>query len=218
MSNLGIKTILSLLILNAFLSQISAQTYTWTGDQNNDWSNYANWQEAGGPPWIDDNVRILNNLDSPTIDAQLVIVKSVSIEKGELTIEANGTLIAGNSPSLAIKVNLQGAYNATTGIMNAALKDLVSFPSFNSGYTMKKNAFDLVDGDVIVDWLMIELRSETTRIETIRPALLQADGDVVDMDGVSPLQFPTVESGQYYVVVQHRNHLSIMSNDRVELH
>jgi hypothetical protein len=36
-------------------------------------------------------------------------------------------------------------------------------------------------------------------------------GSVVGVDGDSPLAFPGINAGNYYVVVRHRNHLPIMS-------
>ena len=44
-----------------------------------------------------------------------------------------------------------------------------------------------------------------------RAALLQRDGDVVDLDGTSPVSFAAIEQ-MYYVVVRHRNHLSAMTD------
>jgi len=42
-------------------------------------------------------------------------------------------------------------------------------------------------------------------------ALLQRDGDIVAVDGVSNPTF-SVDYGGYYIVVKHRNHLSIRSS------
>ena len=73
--------------------------------------------------------------------------------------------------------------------------------------------------DAIVDWVFVELRSSTNldSVITTRAALLQADGDVVDMDGASDLSFINAPAGPYYVVVRHRNHLGIMSAEAMDL-
>jgi hypothetical protein len=42
--------------------------------------------------------------------------------------------------------------------------------------------------------------------------LLQSDGDLVDVDGVSPVYFKNVDGGNYTVSVRHRNHLGMSSN------
>lgn len=71
----------------------------------------------------------------------------------------------------------------------------------------------LAGQDAIVDWVFVELRHpEFDKIVlSTRSALLQRDGDVVDLDGVSPLHFDGIEAGDYLVAVRHRNHLGVMS-------
>jgi hypothetical protein len=67
----------------------------------------------------------------------------------------------------------------------------------------------------IVDWVFLELRSATTPGNTIlqtRSALLQRDGDIVDVDGVSAVYFKNVLSGNYTLAVRHRNHLAMSTN------
>jgi len=70
------------------------------------------------------------------------------------------------------------------------------------------------DGDdAIVDWVHVELRSKddmTVPIAT-RSGLLQRDGDVVEVDGVSSLRFQGINIDSFYVVVKHRIHLGVMS-------
>jgi hypothetical protein len=75
-------------------------------------------------------------------------------------------------------------------------------------------AFDDRGQDSVVDWVFVELRDATdnTVVLETRSALLQRDGDVVDIDGVSPLNFVTSSADtDYYVVVRHRNHLGVMT-------
>ncbi|MDF1694810.1 MAG: Ig-like domain-containing protein [Saprospiraceae bacterium] len=71
-----------------------------------------------------------------------------------------------------------------------------------------------VEGDnAIVDWVHVELRSKddyTVPIAT-RSGLLQRDGDVVDLDGVSDLRFNGINVDSFYVVIKHRSHLGAMS-------
>jgi hypothetical protein len=72
--------------------------------------------------------------------------------------------------------------------------------------------FHVIGNNAIVDWVVVELRSENAATVPLvtHAALLQRDGDVVDMDGISPLHF-LVANGEYYVVVRHRNHLGVMT-------
>jgi len=66
--------------------------------------------------------------------------------------------------------------------------------------------------DAIVDWVRLELRSalDATVISGTRQALLQRDGDIVDLDGSSPVSF-NLPPGPYYLAVRHRNHLGCMT-------
>jgi len=50
-----------------------------------------------------------------------------------------------------------------------------------------------------------------------RSALLQRDGDVVEVDGISPLCFEQTLPGSFYIAVRHRNHIGTMTADPVAL-
>jgi hypothetical protein len=73
----------------------------------------------------------------------------------------------------------------------------------------------------IVDWVFVELHVAplgSNTVHTSRAALLQADGDIVDTDGVSPLAFPGLTpGGGYYVCVRHRNNLGFGTADLITL-
>jgi hypothetical protein len=76
--------------------------------------------------------------------------------------------------------------------------------------------------DNIVDWVFIQLRNSTvspgnTVLQT-RSALVQRDGDIVDIDGVSPVTFNNVANGSYTIAVRHRNHLGISADPATNLY
>lgn len=73
--------------------------------------------------------------------------------------------------------------------------------------------FNINGENAIVDWIFVEIRknSDYTKLLATRSGLLQRDGDVVDMDGTSPLFFPDLTDNNFYIVVRHRNHLGSMS-------
>jgi len=69
----------------------------------------------------------------------------------------------------------------------------------------------------IVDWVFVELREKSSNtvapVVQTRSVLLQRDGDLVDIDGTSPVYFKNVDPKNIYVVsIRHRNHLGISSN------
>jgi hypothetical protein len=71
----------------------------------------------------------------------------------------------------------------------------------------------VITANNIVDWVFLELRNLTaspgnTILQT-RSALIQKDGDIVDVDGVSPVTFNNLADGNYIITVRHRNHLGL---------
>jgi hypothetical protein len=131
--------------------------------------------------------------------------------------------------ALSPKVWLQGSLfgvTASGGIMQDSLraKDLIPLvtPYPAMGFT-ELSPSDVIgagvlnktgdDNNDIVDWVFVELRDglDPTSILDTRSALLQRDGDIVEVDGTSAITFNQVKTGSYYVSIQHRNHLGVMS-------
>ena len=71
----------------------------------------------------------------------------------------------------------------------------------------------------VVDWILLELRSGTSSSTIVarRAAFVKYNGSVVDLDGTDEVSFNGVSNGNYYVVVMHRNHLSVMSTNAIPL-
>jgi hypothetical protein len=72
--------------------------------------------------------------------------------------------------------------------------------------------------DDIVDWVFIELRNTASPGNAVlqtRSALIQRDGDIVDIDGVSPVTFNNVTNGTYTIAIRHRNHLGLSTNPTI---
>lgn len=79
--------------------------------------------------------------------------------------------------------------------------------------TDPEQVFGVTGENAIVDWVFVELRDPNDYKSKIasRSALIQRDGDIVDVDGVSNVLFEDVSHPTFYVVLRHRNHLGIMS-------
>jgi hypothetical protein len=125
---------------------------------------------------------------------------------------------------LTPKVILGAVYNDVTGLMRDDLrsKNLIpltqpygSLPDFNYTGTEATTApvLAVTGANAIVDWVMVELRNPLTPATVVarKAGLLQRDGDIVDVDGVSPIEFVGHTAGSYYVAVKHRNHLGAMT-------
>lgn len=72
--------------------------------------------------------------------------------------------------------------------------------------------------NAIVDWVVVELRSATTPTQILasRCALLQSDGDVVDVDGTSALMYD-LPAASYRIAIKHRNHLGVITANAIAL-
>ncbi len=124
-----------------------------------------------------------------------------------------------------IKILLEGPYDATSGLMSDNLRATGLIPSEEpytalgfthfggGGESVAPAVLTVIGNDAIVDWIFLELRDAADFSVTIatRSALLQADGDIVDTDGVSSVTFNNIADGNYYVVAKHRNHLAVMT-------
>jgi len=134
---------------------------------------------------------------------------------------------------LNLKVFLQGSFVA--GSMSTQLNSdgLLPFshPYSNSPFNFSgADRISLVDSNSsnipdffennpdIVDWVLVELRTGTSSSTSVlkKAGFVKNNGDVVGLDGSSPLLFG-VPSGDYYIVVHHRNHLPIMSATTVSM-
>jgi hypothetical protein len=85
--------------------------------------------------------------------------------------------------------------------------------------TINSSILNITGNNGIVDWLFIELRHGTTystKVVYTKSALLQRDGDIVDMDGISPLAF-NVPDGNYYISIRHRNNLGFRTTNSIHI-
>lgn len=133
--------------------------------------------------------------------------------------------------ALNVKVFLEGPYDTGTQLMGDALRSGSYLPTAEPyaglGFThygqggnelVDLNIFSTTGNDAIVDWIMVEVRdkNDASTIISTRSALLQRDGDVVDMDGTGALIIGVPED-DYYISVRHRNHLGAMTLNLVHL-
>jgi hypothetical protein len=145
--------------------------------------------------------------------------------------------------TVSMKAFLQGPYNAVTGKMKDDLRKTLYTSGANIGksYIPEVEPYTGLSGfthigggggeiitqsiladkgdNSIVDWVFIELRDATvpTAVFHTRSALIQVDGDIVDVDGVSPLKFTVADASKsYFISVRHRNHLGARTNTVVK--
>lgn len=127
---------------------------------------------------------------------------------------------------------LEGPFQSSNNLMTDNLRTSLLLPSqepytglgyqhfgTGGGESVLPGTFDTAGADAIVDWVFLELRDsiDVSQVVATRAALLQADGNIVDMDGISAVIFDDIDDGNYYVIVRHRNHLDIATSNALPL-
>lgn len=133
---------------------------------------------------------------------------------------------------VSAKVFLQGSYN-NSSLMTDTLRSQGLLPTVEpyqplgfvvantnpTSETLPIGLFDSTGNKAITDWVWMELRykNDSTKVVSSRSALLRRDGNVVDMDGVSPVRFYDMPDGNYFLALRHRNHLGVMTATSISL-
>ncbi|CAN5451620.1 hypothetical protein BH10BAC5_BH10BAC5_15660 [soil metagenome] len=122
-----------------------------------------------------------------------------------------------SSIKLSLKFFLEGAYSAgvnSTNLIAGGLLPLIS--PYNTGETVSNSFFNTHSN--IVDWIKLDLRETQSGIAvTSRSVFLLSDGNLIDTNGLNYCSFYGTAAGNYFVVVNHRNHLSIMTFSFISL-
>lgn len=172
-----------------------------------------------------------SHLGSVVVDVTGTSLSARFINDAGTIIDHFDIVKAPSKVRLDLKVNLEGPYDVSTGLMRDDLRTAGLLPlaqPYSTIYahvgeggteTIQPSVLSTTGNDAIVDWIFIELRdkSNPSTVLDTRAALLQRDGDVVDIDGVSPVRI-VAPIGTYHVAVRHRNHLGAMTNSPILLH
>ncbi len=132
---------------------------------------------------------------------------------------------------LNIKALLQGPWSGTEGLMHDHLRmegflpqfapyELADYPRVaDPTWSFIPASVLAAEGaDAMVDWVYLDLREaqDTNVVVATRRALVQRDGDIVDLDGLSAVTFYR-PSAAYFIAVHHRNHLPVLTRHAVPL-
>lgn len=131
--------------------------------------------------------------------------------------------------ALNMRAFLDGPYREANSLMDDGLRASSLLPLLEPftalGYThaggggeqLQPSALTVAGPDALVDWVLIELRApDGVTLMATRSAVVQRDGDVVDMDGESPVKLPALPS-DYRIAIHHRNHLPVVTAAAIPL-
>lgn len=179
-----------------------------------------------GSGWQTSNV-VLSDWDDGAV---MLRFRGITGTDYQSDISLDAFTISDDAVRIGINAYLEGPYNANTDLMEDNLRQGGLLPlsepytamGFNGigggGETVDPAVLTVSGTNAIVDWVWVELRNSTNNAQVVasRAALMQRDGDIVEVDGVSPVSF-SVNEGNYYVAVRHRNHLGVMGASTVLL-
>jgi hypothetical protein len=127
-----------------------------------------------------------------------------------------------------LKAYLEGAFNPSSGTMRTDLNTILPLsqpyhpplPWFGNPmpdwYYGGSESVGAIPNSSLVDWVIVQIREGTspataTTILATQAAFINNTGNIVGLDGTSPLNFTISYSLNLYAVVWHRNHLGVIS-------
>jgi hypothetical protein len=129
----------------------------------------------------------------------------------------------GPAPVINGKVFLEGCYRTASGNMTTDLNSQGLIPLVQPYHSAPWNYLgseyvSSIPSDV-TDWVLVQLRSlpAASSVVAERAGFLLKNGIVSGLDGITPMAFPGILSGYYYLVIYQRNHLALMSSIAVQI-
>ncbi len=114
---------------------------------------------------------------------------------------------------LQVKIFLEGAYDSNNHLMKLSLNSELPL---TSPYNEDARTVNSIPSNA-VDWILVQLR-KTANGNTItsKSVFINQQGKLIADDGTEGVQLNASE-GDYFIVIKHRNHLSVMSKNSVSL-
>jgi hypothetical protein len=168
-------------------------------------NSYLNWYDADGSSCLYTDASTLLPL----------------YDKPQTNFYINGLI--SSAPVLGLKVFMEGPYNAGNGTMNTTLASQGILP-LNQPYSDAPWNYSGTESVTAIpsgttDWVLIELRKDSSAnsVVTTRAAFITENGLITGLDGITPITFPGMTAGFYYLSVYHRNHLAVMTANPVAI-
>ena len=112
-----------------------------------------------------------------------------------------------------VKIFLEGPYNSTNDEMTTTLGSDIPL---TSPYSEDPRTVTSIPADV-TDWILVQLRTtDTGSAIASKSAFLKKDGKIIADDGTDHIEMDA-QADDYYIVIKHRNHLAVMSANKVTL-
>ncbi len=191
-------------------------------------SNYGSWWWGNT---IDDLTRARFTISTPGIHTINLWMREdgTNVDRVVLTTDVSLTL-TGEGPEeslrqiqkiqLNAKLVLSGAWTGSEMQTSLNSSDLIPDSQPYSSLPAKSVSPTFFDNNPdVVDWVWVEFRTGTAANTALgaEAFLIKKDGTLVNTTGGTTLGFGGISDGDYYVVIGHRNHLSVMSASALTL-
>jgi len=115
-----------------------------------------------------------------------------------------------------VKIFLEGPFDTDTMRTDLSDYDYVPLEQPYDNLPWSYSGTEAVDEIPleVVDWVLVELREESTKLTARKAGFILSNGNIVDLDGVHPVKVKA-SPGKYHVVIYHRNHLTAMSAEKL---
>ncbi len=97
--------------------------------------------------------------------------------------------------------------------------DYFQHVGYGGGETVADEVLNIEGDNGVVDWVLLEIRDKNNPAQVLETAaaLILRDGHIVGTDGVSDVNFPSLQDDYYHVAIRHRNHLGAMTQNPIYL-
>ena len=175
------------------------------------------WSVVSPNTFAASNISSLTNRNATVanVPSNVAVTLRWTVTQGSCLPVFDDVVLTRTEVELDLKALLAGALNTTTFVMNDGLRGVIptssSLAYAGTNETVSSNVLANTNAQTaVVDWVLIELRSNPSTIVASKAALILRNGDIVSTDGTSNVTMNVLE-GSYYIVVLHRNHLGVMT-------
>ena len=113
---------------------------------------------------------------------------------------------------LKAKIFLEGAYDYNLNEMQVYINSII--PRTSPYLEDPRTIFKVPNN--IVDWVLVQLKNTVNDNPIIsKSVLLDKSGKLVNDDGITDNIELDIAPGKYYLIIKHRNHLSVMSSNPI---
>lgn len=147
------------------------------------------------------------SIDDINLDSWNIVHAALQIANNESVTKLTSL------PLLAsVKVFLEGSYDSSIDMMKTDINNIIPF---TSPYNEHKITIGNIPADV-VDWVLLQLKEKVEGNEILsRSLLLRRNGNLLRPDDTTKVIPLNVIPKDYYIVINHKNHLKIMSKEKL---